>query len=313
MTKQLDARVRFLAGPATGTFGRITALDEARWSADVRLDDGRLARNVPMKHLEVVPEANVTDREKLLDRVRKLHAKAESARALGNDAEALAFAAGVQKMLAKYRLDMSELEMQTFERLEPIDKSYVYGDKRKARVAWAELLASVVARAHYCRILVVSGSDTIVLVGRPTDRAVAEFVFTTLRRTADENSDRDARAFRRQQRATFGATTGQAKDFRAAWLNAFVNRIAQRYDEERAAMQQEATAAGTSLVRLSNALADVDRHMQSSMRVGRAKHVASRSSSNAAGSALGRAAGNAASIRGTGLGAGNTTSQRQLT
>lgn len=302
-TKQLDARVRFTAGPALNAFGRIVSIDDARWTADVRLDDGRVAKTVPMKHLEVLPEASVTDRDKLLDRIRKLHAKAESARALGNDAEALAFAAGVQKMLAKYKLNMSELEMQTLDRVEPIGQSTVAGEGKSKRVGWAELLASVVARAHYCRILVLPNSDSLVLVGRPTDRQVAEFVFTTLRRTADENSDRDARAFRRKQRATAGSTTGAARDFRAAWLDAFVARISERYEAEREQLRVEAAKAGTSLVRLDNALAQVNAHMQA-MGTRRVKVAGVRASANSAGRALGRAAGNAANIRGTGLGAG---------
>ncbi len=309
--KQLDARVRFLAGPAKDSFGRIVALDESRWSADVRLDDGRLAKDVPMKQLEVIPEATITDRDKLLDRIRKLHAKAESARAIGNDAEALAFAAGVQKMLAKYKLDMSELEMQTLDKVEPIGSTYVRSEGKSKRVAWAELLASVVARAHYCRILVIPNSDTIVLVGRPTDRQVAEFVFSTLRRTADENSDRDARAFRRRQRAERGATMGDATNFRAAWLNGFVQRISERYEAERQQLKVEAAKAGTSLVRLDNALTQVDQHM-AKMSTRRASSVGTRPSANREGAALGRAAGNVANIRGTGLGAGNSRSPKLL-
>lgn len=306
----LDARVKFTAGSAIGTHGRITHIDESAWTADVRLDDGRVAKKVPAKHLEVIPEANVTDRDKLVDRVRKLLAMAKSAKEIGNEAEAASFAAGAQKMMAKYKLEMSEVEFTTMEREEPIENEYVRGTK-KTREQWSELLASVVARAHYCRILVIPGSDTIVLVGRATDRAVAAYVFTTLRDFAERQSDKDARAFRRGQRRQIGATIGNNRNFRAAWLMGFVERIAQRYEAERAELKLQAAKAGTSLVRLDNAMVKVDEHM-AAMRTRSAKAPRSRVSANDAGRAAGRAAGDAASIRGTGLGAGTTNNRKLL-
>jgi hypothetical protein len=310
----LDARVKFLAGPVAGSYGRIVHTNDAAWTADVRLDDGRVAKGVPAKHLEVIPEADVTDRDKLLDRVRKLLAKAASAKELGNEAEAATFAAGAQKMMAKYKLDMTEVEFTRMEQEEPIENEYVKGTKRH-REQWSELLASIVARAHYCRILVIPGSDTIVLVGRTTDRAVAAYVYTTLRDFAERQSDKDARAFRRGQRRQIGATIGNNRNFRAAWLAGFVERIAQRYQAERDAMAREAKQAGTSLVRLDNAIVKVDEEIARRARAGQVGSAAGRargrSSANDAGRAAGRAAGDAANIRGTGLGAG-TTSKRNL-
>lgn len=308
--KTIDARVKITAGPAAGQYGRISAIDGARWTANVRLDDGRTAQHVPMKHLAVIEEATITDRDKLIDRIRKLLAKAKSAKEIGSEAEAASFAAGAQKMMAKYKLEMSDVEFSEMERTEPIGDEYVRGTK-KSREAWAERLASVVARAHYCRILVITGSDTIVLVGRPTDRAVAAYVFTTLREFADRQSDKDARAFRKHQRSYVGATYGANRNFRAAWLDAFVTRIAERYEAERIEMEREAKTAGTSLVRLSNALAEVDREISARSTVKSAKTVRGKFSANSAGYRAGRAAGDAATIRGTGLGS-STTSHKRL-
>lgn len=307
---QLDARVRITAGPAADLYGRIVSADESAWTADVRLDDGRTAKRIPAKHLEVIPEANVTDRDKLLDRVRKLLAKAASAQEIGSEAEAASFAAAAQKMMAKYKLEMTEVEFTRVEREEKIGDEYVSATKR-TREAWTERLASIVARAHYCRIFVYQGSDAICFVGRETDRAIAAYVFVTLRDFGDKQSDKDARAFRRNQRKQAGATYGQARNFRAAWLEAFVTRIAERYAAEMRALELEAKAAGTSLVRLTNALVKVDEEMnQRKFKTARAPRQ--RYSANDAGRAAGRAAGDAASIRGTGLGAGSTSKRNLL-
>jgi hypothetical protein len=311
----IDARVKIAAGGASGSYGRIITIDTARWSADVRLDDGRVAKHVPMKHFDVIEEATITDRDKLVDRIRKLLAKAKSAAEIGSEAEAATFAAAAQKMLAKYKLEMSDIEFTTMEREEPVGDERVAGTGKRAREAWAERLASIVARAHYCRILVISGSDDIMLVGRPTDRAVASYVFTTLRAFADRQSDKDARTFRKRQRSQLGATVGENRNFRAAWLNAFVTRISERYEAEQREMARAAKTAGTSLVRLSNALAVVDDEMERRRRSGasgKVKGTRTRTSSNDAGHRAGRAAGDAATIRGTGLDAGSSMARKQL-
>lgn len=113
------------------------------------LDDGRRLPSVPLSLLEHIPDATISDKQKLLDRVRKLHAKAESAKALGSEAEAASFAAAVSKMLAKYKLDMSELEFSQMEKAEPVGEGYVAGEGKRTRQLWAEVLAAVVADAHF--------------------------------------------------------------------------------------------------------------------------------------------------------------------
>ena len=53
----IDARVKISAGPAAGSYGRVRSFDESTWTADVTLDDGRIAASIPMKFLEVIEEA----------------------------------------------------------------------------------------------------------------------------------------------------------------------------------------------------------------------------------------------------------------
>lgn len=245
---------------------------------------------------------------KLLDRIRKLHAKAESCAAIGSDAEAQTFAAAVQKMLLKYKLSLSDLEMTRLEAEEPVGEQWTQSTKRH-RVLWAERLAAAVAEAHFCRILVVRGSDAIILVGRETDRKIAEFVFTTLRRTAEELSDKEARRFRKQQRAIHGATLGRNENFREAWLAGFVHRISERYVAEMATARG---STGTALVRVDRATSAVTGYMAQRRGVSRSQSgPRRRATANDAGREAGRAAGDRVDIRGTGIGSGSG-SQRTL-
>lgn len=314
----LNARVKITAGPAAGLWGRIASVDESTWSGNVALDDGRTAKGIPLKHLEVIDEVNVDgdERTKLLDRIRKLHAKAESAKAIGNEAEAMAFAQGVAKMLNKYRLSLDDLAMEALERDEPIEGEWT--DGRGGKLAqWYEQLASVVARAHFCRCLFSTrASDSLFLVGRSTDRKIANFVIVALARTADELSDKAARQFRKQQRREVGKTTYDNKNYRTAWLTGFVERIAERYREEteRTEREQKATG-GTSLVLVqTKSLAQIDQYIKASVvtvsrRGPKAKHAGINASE--VGRQHGRAAANSANIRGTGLGA-STQHQKSI-
>lgn len=149
------------------------------------------------------------------------------------------------------------------------------------------------------------------MVGRETDRKVAEFVFTTLRRTADELSDKEARAFRKRLRKEVGSTVGYDTNFRAGWLNGFIGRIAERYLEEKQAAEKAARSSGTSLVRLDKAREDVVKHMKS-RGTRPAKRLRGKSSMNTEGHIRGRAAGDRVNIRGTGLGEGSKSSSRRI-
>jgi hypothetical protein len=310
MKAELNARVKILAGPALGQYGTITHIDESDWSASIQLDDRRTIPYIPLKHVELIEDAKIDDRQKLLDRIRKIWAKAESLKAMGPEyeQEALTFAAQAQKMLAKYKLSLSDLEMAQLEKDEPIVGEWHDGKGKRAQV-WVEQLAVVVARAHFCRALFSTrGYDQIFLVGRTTDRAVAAFMILTLRRVAEEMSDKAARSFRKNLRKQQGATDYDNRNYRAAWLRGFVERIAERYrDEERKMEVEQQQIRGTSLVLVQkNALAQIDSFIQSSVKTSnRGRGPSERRSgheSSSAGQRDGRNAANNVNIRGTGLG-----------
>lgn len=330
-----NTSVQFITGPLTGFAGKIVAREPEGYH--VRLDDERLVKKVQRDHLKIIMETiNVTgdDLTKIVDRIRKLRNKSESARSIGSEAEAQSFADAVQKMLLKYKLEMSDVDVAAQEKEDKMTQDWVQPgqgndiQKKKVRSAWLEHLASAVARAHFCRIMIVPGSNTIYFVGRESDVAVAKYVYISLGAAAYKIADK---AYGEYYRKMYQAGDREAaKGYRAAFLVGYSDRIAERYREEErqyltGAMKQiqaDAEKAGvprehalvkaqTALQRVKDARSAVDQFM-AGMRSGKASYVRGKSSSHSAGYSDGQAAGSRANIRSTGLGGGSGAGPKRL-
>jgi hypothetical protein len=191
----------------------------------------------------------------IIDKVAKLHAHMVSAKELGNDAEALAFSEMMQRLLAQHNLDMSDVEFAQMKREEPVQGELVdlhkHGLKvKRSRVLWQENLASIVAGAHMCRILIHPGSNYFTLVGRKHDREVAEYMIVTLIRNLERIADKEYTRYFYKCRDEGNVT--KARGYHAAFLQGFTIRLAQRYQEAKRALEAEPMA----LVRFS--MRDVD-------------------------------------------------------
>ena len=193
--------------------------------------------------------------EKLIDKLGKLKRHAESAKQIGNEAEAQAFAEMFQRLVFANKIDVTELDFSQQEKDEPVDKHYIDYRKhdmrlKRRRIEWIERLAQVVAEAHFCRILVHPGSSRVTLVGRKSDCEVAEYVLVTLQRAAEKMAKKAYYKYWFELFDQYGpGGTGKAAGFKSSWLDSFVNRLAQRYYE----MRQVATGSSTALVRVNRA------------------------------------------------------------
>lgn len=208
--------------------------------------------------------------EKLLDKLAKLRRHAESAKEIGNEAEAQAFAEMFQKLVLANKIDVSDIDFEQQEAEEPVDKHYINYQKaeiplKRKRIDWVESLAHVVAEAHFCRILVHLGSSRITLVGRKSDCEVAEYVLVTLQRAAEKMAKKayykywfelfeicrkcgEQKSSHNNDFCGFESSTYKAAGFKASWLEAFVGRLAQRYREQR-----QGYSGSTALVRINKA------------------------------------------------------------
>lgn len=193
-------------------------------------------------------------RDKILDKLQKLKAHAESAAKIGSVEEAEAFAAMLQQLMLKHKISMTDIEVAEEAEADPIERLSINWQDikvRSNRVAWIERLAGIVARAYFCRILVNPGSSRITLVGRKSDIAIAEFMIVTLTRLAERLAKKEFGIVYRQNRQA-------AHGFKDSFLKSFIIRLDERFREERDA----ATKGSTALVRVNAAEAAVNEYME---------------------------------------------------
>lgn len=174
--------------------------------------------------------------EAVHERIRKLIAHAESARTIGNIAEAQAFAAKVQKMLLDHKLTMSDVETAE----QPVahqvgEPSRVY---KRAQV-WSTHLGSAVARSCFCRVIEMTGTSRLIFVGREQDRLIAISMWRFLIDIAIGFAAKDGPILKRLRPKM------PPVKIRASFLMGFAAAIHARLASERAA---EITATGNAAI-----------------------------------------------------------------
>lgn len=167
-------------------------------------------------------------RTKLLERIMKLHASAESFKKIGSEAEAMEFARAAQALLVKHELDLSDIEYELQQKNDPIKAHLFTLTGAKTRILWSETIAAYCARAHFCQAMNVPDSDAIGLIGRRQHRQVAEFMIITLVRLGYQLAQ-DALAEHVQYVMT-SRKKAKVEGFTDSFLLAYAGRVCERYD-----------------------------------------------------------------------------------
>ena len=194
--------------------------------------------------------------KKLVQRIGKLKAKADSARNLGNLKEAESFAQKTTELLAKHKLTITDVEYTHLQKIEPVEEQEVRGPdfgvvNKRQRNPWQQELASVLAQHNSCRILATTGSNMITFVGRLSDREIAVYLFCSLvmqlHAIADEKWAEGKRLY-----------GNMPKGWYRSWLMGATVGIGQKLDEMKWALEDEAhrTGKGHALVRLTGKAVD---------------------------------------------------------
>lgn len=199
------------------------------------------------------------DREKILDKLKKLQAHADSAAKIGSEAEAQAFAAMVQKMIAQHNIDKAELTAEDREAEDianPIEQVRVVGIRvRKVRVAWLEALASAVAYAHFCEIGITRHSSQVWFIGRRTQAEMGAKVYVQLAEAAEAIADKEyVKHFHACRKA---GRVEAARGFRPSFLDGFTSRLAKRYHMLMAELEAEAARKQGAMVLFKDERAQV--------------------------------------------------------
>lgn len=225
----------------------------------------------------------MTDIDKVKDRAAKLKAMMDGAKKIGSEEEADAFAAALNRLLIEHDLGMDDVAYAKRAE-EPIIDLVVdqraHGITfRRKRSPWQEKLAEVVGWANMCRYAVTTGTNHITFIGTKQHAEVAAYLFAVLVRTADALCEAKYRSFYHKQRHTcaicnwpegdhLGLSGGHAfrpnfaatHGYRESFMYGFVNRLLQRFVEERRQATAENTT--TALMRIDQSLARVNAHIK---------------------------------------------------
>lgn len=212
------------------------------------------------------------DRDKLLDRIRRLLRLAESP----NVHEAATAAATAQELMARHRIEAASLEAPGAAdgivdfRDTPLESS-------KRLRPWKTQLADVVARANGCRIYLLERGklSEIVVVGRPEDVELVRLLHAELVKrveclTRQHGEGRD-RQFCNGFRLGIVTTLGERMTLanREAAHGALEGGVSDAEQEPQAPMTRESLALG--LARLDARDRAVDRFLEETLRLGRGK------------------------------------------
>jgi hypothetical protein len=193
-----------------------------------------------------------TDRAKVIDKLRKLRAHAESAQKLNSEAEAASFAEMVQTMITRHNIQESELDALEQEeelKLNPMVQIHLpheFLHKHKQRRAWLEDLAACVAHAHFCDVLYGPKRFYIYFCGREAQAEMAREVYVKLATTAERLAQ--AEYFRHYHEVRGDGQEASIRGFKPAFLDAFVHRLASRYRRRTEQLQDEINAAAGAMV-----------------------------------------------------------------
>lgn len=127
------------------------------------------------------------NKDKILEKLRKLMNLKESALALGNEGEACAAAAGISRLLIAYNLSESDIPEQ--EKIDnPVIAEEIPFKPELGSGKWYELLVTVVCEYNMCRPLVIStrkgndrmSKDKFQIVGRKKNVEVVLYLVSFL-------------------------------------------------------------------------------------------------------------------------------------
>jgi len=245
----------------------------------------------------------------ILGTLSKLIAHEKSARSIGSVEEAEAFAAKIQELMFKHKLEMTDVEYAEQEKNEPVLAEFMTeeeltGETRRSvtQQSWVGILMDACAKANFCRAIGSRGKgNSYTVFGRVSDRLAAKALFSYLYEACLEAAPEHARKY---------AYSGQMRDdvvryytteaalkrrFTQGFKLGFSSGVANRLRSQVAALKAGAGQQG--LVRIDQLARNVDSKIRETfprLQKGRAASVRGRSGYEA-----GRAYGGAIGLNST--------------
>jgi hypothetical protein len=220
--------------------------------------------------------------EKIIDKIKKLAAKAESAKEIGNIEEAAIFSAKVSELLTQHNLDMASLQTE--------EEQPVSGEKffdMKVNYRWKVDLLTVLCEYNYCeaiyhrhfkdvrynrhgRYTVYEKEKSVSIIGRPENVEVVRYLYSMLvsqfeamagsawmsyladvrKRLAEMGYSTDSRVYKDPAKYT-NATS--AHIYKTSFYKGAVSGVLRKLKEQMKAAEQKHGAKITDLVLVNNA------------------------------------------------------------
>jgi len=165
-------------------------------------------------------------KEKIIDKIRKLFAQAESEKAIGNEAAAANFAAKVQELLDRHNLSLSDIEIAAAKSGQ-IEAERVNLILQKIE-AWQCHLLQNIAVANGCMSL-ENEAGYMIVIGRQNDRAVVIEFYNYFERLAWELAENALKAYKEAKKDWYFADReAHFDEFRKSFLIGFALRLSER-------------------------------------------------------------------------------------
>lgn len=185
--------------------------------------------------------------EKMHDKLRKLKAMADSAKKIGNEAEAQAFAEMLTKLMAAHNVEFTDVEWEREKQVEAT--KLVFKTGKKKLYPWEICLARIIAHGNFCE-MIIYGNLGFQFVGfQNAVEATLEtmkYLHPAAKRIAQAEYDKKYNALY-AAKMNCEILRGYRKDF----LLGFVDRLKERYDE--LAEKLRSASAGCAMIRLTDA------------------------------------------------------------
>ncbi len=182
---------------------------------------------------------------KVIDKLRKLIAHAQSAKTIGSKSEAEAFATKIQELLDAYNLSMCDIDMS--ESSSTINREFT---NHQARHHWQKYFIANLAAINGCRA-VLSGTS-ITIIGTEIDRQIVLEIYVYFEKLVREFADRSLKEWKttaeyhRKRKKTF-----HSRLFKKSYFHGFILALIFRFREQHE-ISKESSSNQTALIFIGN-------------------------------------------------------------
>lgn len=165
--------------------------------------------------------------EKIIDKLQKLIKQEQSARQIGNIAEAEAFATKIQEFLLNYQLSMSDIQIEYEAKNEEVDQEEIHprdiGQQLGfGNIAWQVILLKNIAVSNNCKNIVSRNSNVQYVVGMNTDRQIVITLYAYFVRLAQDICNSQFEAHKLTWEYPSQESTGKKRSYTLIWKKSWL-------------------------------------------------------------------------------------------